>query len=610
MNMVPAKFKFYQKVLNKKDKFNKIHYPKTKSILFYNDDLKQIERYNDDFKQMERGPSPIRFHQFEKLHSAEPQVEIAPINHYIHFHKKCTASLKSTHVIFDNNPENELKYQWLIHKIGFYNLLVKLSLEFNESMQATTIFLNGLVNSIKQLKELRELYLNFADLSNPTYRRVQALFGGFRTFTMLRSLHLDINKSRILNDENLICLGNALGFLTNLEVLHLNFSHCENIITYGISYLIKKLPTQKLFNFHLNLEWFGEITNDMLYELENKFRDLKSLEQLTLNLSGNRFRGSYNERTRLSNVLFSLNNLSSLDLVASHNSFITNDEIRAIANALEKFNLSNLVLNFDGCKNITDDGLKYIAKSLRKLNNLKVLYLKLSVFTTLTDNDPALTDNGLEHLRRAFGSLAKLEVMYIGLGGREMITDNGMQLLFKGHEHFTSNLRELGLYLSKVNFRTDEGRLMELISKLSSLQKLSLFLTDKGAQITFLSKTLSKLTNLRFLQLFLVEPSFGIENVELYSLGKSIRNLKLEELQLAITVKEKDSNITQDDLLKFMFSLTSKPLLERLRFLRLGFYLKSDFPLNAKGIKAQILEMYKEFSILYLPEVLIEVRTL
>jgi len=260
---------------------------------------------------------------------------------------KSLRMLKKLHLHFSSySDRNDLISKAIENSLTLSHLI----LDFSRAAIAIDSTKNLLL-SLQTLKNLSKLDINFSHTQHSDNDLIQFLSQGISNLTNLSLLRLNFYACPLINGQGLIHLTSALENVTSLKVFELT------------------LTNQSLQSVFLPFsEALGHLTN---------------LSRLMLNFAHSQDFGNQ-EIKALTKSLQKFENLESLELNLSYYLQITDEGFNDLASQICNFrSLKMLNLNFYGCHQITAEGFEYLKSQISQLESLKRTYLN---FPSITNN--------------------------------------------------------------------------------------------------------------------------------------------------------------------------------------------------------------------------------
>ncbi len=260
---------------------------------------------------------------------------------------------------------------------GLYSLKdFSMNLKLQQGLRSCEVF--ALSKSIRRMPRLSKVYLNFGQHPNFDESSLKSLASSLRSLTKLQKLHLRFTKSFFVGQniydivsqafENSPTLSNlVLDFIQGAQVRNLP----DNLTLQSLCRGIMNLTN--LSSLKLNFSQCPTINGEGLLFIADALRNLTSLKTFELSLTKKSLKSAFPTFT---DALGCLTNLSKLLLNFTQSQDLGNEEVKALAGGLQKFeNLEYLELSFSFAPKITDEGLRVLVSCIGNLQSLKILTL-------------------------------------------------------------------------------------------------------------------------------------------------------------------------------------------------------------------------------------------
>jgi len=364
------------------------------------------------------------------------------------------------------------------------------------------LFNNMLTVRAKQAKFVRELHLEFFDLSNKEMRWISR---SLKEFCALKNFSLKMSYCYRITDTGIFSLSKALKKLSGLESLAFCFSGFSSVTNKSLKILTKsfRMHIFSLKNIRLCLYHYYGISDFAIPGLSKGLKRLGYLQKFTLEVAPGNWitnEGILN----LKKLIQELRTLKEVDIYVEYHPEISLYKEGTIIQNFETFSsLQNITIDFDASRSLINLGFRHLAQGLESLTiffdigspvhtmqsgfdilskfpALKSLFLQFNTVWRFDDFQmkslgqslenltslesvnfkflicPGMTDDGLEPFSQSLSSLTKVQSLDIEFLTCFWLTDKGLKYLCKSLEGRFA-LRNLRLHFRSCNRITDEG---------------------------------------------------------------------------------------------------------------------------------------------------------
>jgi len=321
--------------------------------------------------------------------------------------------------------------------------------------------------------------------------------------------------------------GQAISRLIHLRSFSFNLTTSSNQDSGSFMKFLGYLNVlQDLKEINLDFTNYAIISGEVLKKLANVYRNLKSLEKISLSLAGNHYTPEKGI-VQIADSWSFLENLKELDLNLNRNYGINKQGLSALGSLVGKKKIETFGLNLRRC-DIKNDDLSSFFIQIPNFGHLKKLTMDLSECSHLSDEiltyfDPLLkTAQNLQALDLGFRKLNLKKIsawkqFESALGA--LINLKELKLVFEGQYHFSQN--QAGL-LNDAHLNT----ISNALGNLTSLSEITLY-CDSGkflSSLKTLGQSLNKLNNLEKLLLSFVRVE-NLDNKLMEIFGKELQDL-------------------------------------------------------------------------------------
>jgi len=461
--------------------------------------------------------------------------------------KEEKVSKESEHAVNPDDPGliTDAGFKQICEEMKKLVFLKHLRIEIDGCKSLTDLTIESLAKCLEKYSRLEDFELSITECEGFTNEAPKILSRSMKRLGSLKNLSLIGPNSLLrIQDEDLISFSKDLRKMKSLKGLYLHFCQPCQIKSQGFESLCQSfVGMSRLESLDLCFERCLYTTLERaIRSLDSGLSQVKSLTNLRLNL-GRCLQGrnaidfvSFLEKHQyLKNTLINLQeNRSEIikmkfddnnRFYLAHNNFGTNEELRSLAQYLNRNQLmTSVTLDLSESCKIDNTVLEILGETLKDNPKIKELALDLSNHKELTDkglasfvpclnpsaiqslylkfkSDTGLTEEGFVDFSEALERLSELRFLHLDFQWCKKLKDKALEGLVRSLSGMSS-LEDLNLNFSNCGGFTDEAfsLFQEGFIYLPNLAKLSLsfnrneLLTDKGViYLTDMIKCLGKL---------------------------------------------------------------------------------------------------------------------